>query len=107
MALVMAAIVMAIAVVSMGSGPRPVTLFTKAGSRKAQILTIAKELQQIKVSPVVSLRAAQALSAFHTLCGAPSSAGTVTKSEMERRRRRADKNWWDVIKAFKVHVPEH
>lgn len=103
--LVLGALALCVTVIALGrSGmhQQPVGLLSK---RQTSILAVSKGLEKLKVSPVVSLRAAQALSAFHSLCGAPSSQGTITKSEMQRRRQRADSNWWNVIKAFKVPCP--
>jgi hypothetical protein len=99
---VAAALALCVTIVALGRGglrQEPAVLLSK---RQSTILAVSKGLQKLQISPKVSVLAARSLSQFHSLCKSPPSLATVTRSEMQRRRRRADSNWWNVIKAFKV-----
>ena len=102
---VAAALALCVTIVALGRGGlhhEPALLLSK---RQSTILAVSKGLQKLQISPKVSVLAARSLSQFHSLCKSPTSLATVTRSEMQRRRRRADSNWWNVIKAFKVFPP--
>mmetsp|Transcript_16354 Transcript_16354/g.32313 ORF Transcript_16354/g.32313 Transcript_16354/m.32313 type:complete len:242 (-) Transcript_16354:298-1023(-) len=100
--------------VSMGGGmhgaSRPLSLLAThqaaAGKMPAHQTLMEKQvavLQHFKASKAMSLKAVQTLSAFSSkLCGAAQSGSHMTASDMTRERRRADNNWWSVIKAFKT-----
>uniref|UniRef100_A0A6T8IQ88 Thioredoxin domain-containing protein n=1 Tax=Hemiselmis andersenii TaxID=464988 RepID=A0A6T8IQ88_HEMAN len=85
---------------------RPLSLLANGGvqqSRQQLVQKEAAELTKFKVSKAMSLQAAQTLSAFSSkLCGQAHSSQHITASDMTRMRRRADSNWWNVIKAFRT-----
>uniref|UniRef100_A0A7S0V9G1 Thioredoxin domain-containing protein n=1 Tax=Hemiselmis tepida TaxID=464990 RepID=A0A7S0V9G1_9CRYP len=85
---------------------RPLGLLAVAGaapSRQQLVQKEAAELAKFKVSKAMSLQAAQTLSAFSSkLCGQAQSSQHYTASDITGMRRRADSNWWSVIKAFKT-----
>jgi hypothetical protein len=55
-------------------------------------LSVAKTLEGFTVPKGTSLKAAQVLSSFESLCGGGAAAG-MTKGEMDRIRQRADSKW--------------
>lgn len=103
--LLASAVLVACGLVALGSVEESTTgnnQISLLAQRQTSVLRrVAHEIEGFSVPKGTSLKAAQALSAFETLCGSGHGGG-MTKAQMTRIRKRADDNWWHVIKAFKT-----
>jgi hypothetical protein len=80
-------------IVAIGAGDRlrsnNVTLLS-AKKPQMSALSVARTLEGFSVPKGTSLKAAQVLTSFESLCGGGAATGGMTKGEMDRIRQRAD-----------------